>query len=710
MRAKSFPISSSRNSLDPSPSLPERFGSGVSTTHDDEIVPDNFDVGDVLHKKKRHCTGTSETDLINVHACIVCDVSDECVSRCCGIDCPVSFHKECLDTEFGGSEDPFCPYCWFKIVAVKSKALRDKAIEAEKTVFKYVDKEMESEDEVEESVPKCQEDTELCGDEDGDQDQEHSVESTDIVSDIELQGEKATPLSKEKQVQVDKDSDKSPLTDQPEGDKGKLEVGAGKSGEMKADEVNEASEDEERVATESIEDDEDDETAEHQTKVNNKGAGKKGDVSPALSMQESFSGKEDDLVQQNENRRRIRRELKLNATDSKERVATENIQNDEDDETAEDQMKVSKVAGKKRDVSPVLSTQELFKGKEHDQVQRNETQRRRRRLILNATDSEFSSTKERNGEDVTEEITSSTKVAKSKKVARGISFFNKDQRRRLLWKPEEEEMLKVGVEKFAAEANKNMPWKKILEMGENVFHETRTPADLKDKWRNMIRLGQLREKLSGGQFRMLNEKLYTCSGKEALAYFKEDPDMFDMYHTGYQQQMSNWPELPVNSIINWLLSRSSSLVVADFGCGDARIAKSVKNKVFSFDLVSKNPSVIACDMSNTPLESSSVDVAVFCLSLMGTNYSSYINEAYRVLRPSGWLLIAEVKSRFDPNNGGADPKDFVKAVCNLGFTSVLKDFSNKMFILWHFQKKEQLNSNEKKIKWPELKACLYKRR
>lgn len=32
--------------------------------------------------------------------------------------------------------------------------------------------------------------------------------------------------------------------------------------------------------------------------------------------------------------------------------------------------------------------------------------------------------------------------------------------------------------------------------------------------------------------------------------------------------------------------------------GDAKIAKSVKNKVFSFDLVSKNPSVVACDMSN----------------------------------------------------------------------------------------------------------------
>lgn len=32
--------------------------------------------------------------------------------------------------------------------------------------------------------------------------------------------------------------------------------------------------------------------------------------------------------------------------------------------------------------------------------------------------------------------------------------------------------------------------------------------------------------------------------------------------------------------------------------GDARLSKNVKNKVFSFDLVSKDPSVIACDMSN----------------------------------------------------------------------------------------------------------------
>ena len=34
---------------------------------------------------------------------------------------------------------------------------------------------------------------------------------------------------------------------------------------------------------------------------------------------------------------------------------------------------------------------------------------------------------------------------------------------------------------------------------------------------------------------------------------------------------------------------------------------------------------------------------------------------------SGWLLIAEVKIRLDPGNGGATPNDFIRAVTGLGF-------------------------------------------
>ncbi|XP_014522880.1 ribosomal RNA-processing protein 8-like isoform X2 [Vigna radiata var. radiata] len=192
-------------------------------------------------------------------------------------------------------------------------------------------------------------------------------------------------------------------------------------------------------------------------------------------------------------------------------------------------------------------------------------------------------------------------------------------------------------------------------------------------------LEKMRARLSGGHFRMINEKLYTCTGKEALDYFKEEPSLFDMcLHVS----------IP----------------------GEALIAKTLKNKVFSLDLVSSDPNVIACDMANTPLASSSVNVAVFCLSLMGTNYKSYIEESNRVLKPGGWLLIAEVKSRFDPNTGGADPEKFSNAISELGFKSVKKDFSNKMFILFYFTKKEKQISKRKEIEWPTLKPCLYKRR
>jgi len=43
--------------------------------------------------------------------------------------------------------------------------------------------------------------------------------------------------------------------------------------------------------------------------------------------------------------------------------------------------------------------------------------------------------------------------------------------------------------------------------------------------------------------------------------------------------------------------RPSNQVIADFGCGDAQIARTVKNKVYSFDLVAVNKHVTVCDMA-----------------------------------------------------------------------------------------------------------------
>ena len=64
--------------------------------------------------------------------------------------------------------------------------------------------------------------------------------------------------------------------------------------------------------------------------------------------------------------------------------------------------------------------------------------------------------------------------------------------------------------------------------------------------------------------------------------------------------------------------------------------------------------IIQCDISKVPLPVNSLDIAVFSLSLMGTNYIDFLIEANRVLKNKGILLVAEVLSRFSDVNFFAD--------------------------------------------------------
>lgn len=61
--------------------------------------------------------------------------------------------------------------------------------------------------------------------------------------------------------------------------------------------------------------------------------------------------------------------------------------------------------------------------------------------------------------------------------------------------------------------------------------------------------------------------------------------------------------------------------------------------MFSFDLVSPNPLVTACDMAHVPLKDGSVHLAIFCLSLMGTNLADFLREAHRVLVTGGLIKV-----------------------------------------------------------------------
>jgi ribosomal RNA-processing protein 8 len=101
--------------------------------------------------------------------------------------------------------------------------------------------------------------------------------------------------------------------------------------------------------------------------------------------------------------------------------------------------------------------------------------------------------------------------------------------------------------------------------------------------------------LHGSRFRWLNESLYTTTGREALDMFRRDPGAFDVYHDGFRRQVEGWPENPVDRMITLVRAMPADAVIADLGCGEARLAASVPQKVHSFDLVAVNDRVTYVD-------------------------------------------------------------------------------------------------------------------
>ncbi|CAF2614147.1 unnamed protein product [Rotaria sp. Silwood2] len=214
------------------------------------------------------------------------------------------------------------------------------------------------------------------------------------------------------------------------------------------------------------------------------------------------------------------------------------------------------------------------------------------------------------------------------------------------------------------------------------------------------------------RFRYLNEKLYTSTSEEAQQMFEKDPQNFYAYHQGYSTSMSQWPDQPLDEIIAYIRKRSSNLVIVDMGCGDARLAGTLKSthpNIHSFDLVALNEYVQVCDIAHTPLKNNSVDIVIFCLSLMGTNLTDFIHEAHRILRLRGTMKIVEIASRFENQ-----PQKFIRKIESIGFqcskTNSLDDktkSSTKYFYTFDFVKTtDQIKSKSILT----LAPCLHKKR
>ena len=116
--------------------------------------------------------------------------------------------------------------------------------------------------------------------------------------------------------------------------------------------------------------------------------------------------------------------------------------------------------------------------------------------------------------------------------------------------------------------------------------------------------------------------------------------------------------------------------IVDIGCGTAPFANALQPHLSRLRLFIRNFDLVAsldsdskaspvriehADMCALPVANATVDIAVLCLALMGTNWPEAIDEAWRVLRWKGELWIAEPKSRF-AHAGGSGKRDAASGI------------------------------------------------
>jgi hypothetical protein len=168
-----------------------------------------------------------------------------------------------------------------------------------------------------------------------------------------------------------------------------------------------------------------------------------------------------------------------------------------------------------------------------------------------------------------------------------------------------------------------------------------------------------------GDFSKMNNRWYASDSKNTHERLANNKEEWAHYHTLYRQMRETWPVVPYKEEIRWLQERDG-YVVGDFGCGEALIAKAAgdRHTIHSFDHVAIDERVIACDIAHAPLEDEVLDLAIFCLSLMGSNFTDYIRKAHRCLHIDGALHIWEAANYFD------DVQKFTSALAKLGFGQI----------------------------------------
>lgn len=202
-----------------------------------------------------------------------------------------------------------------------------------------------------------------------------------------------------------------------------------------------------------------------------------------------------------------------------------------------------------------------------------------------------------------------------------------------------------------------------------------------------------RRKINHGDFTKINTRWNGSRSVVTHKRLQKNKSEWVHYHEEYRKARKDWVMTPYKEMIKFYKKRDG-LVIGDFGCGEGFIYKDLSSKhtVHSFDHVAMEEFVTECDFSKTPLDDETLDVAIYSLSMMGSNINEYLHEAHRVLKLDGKINIIEATSRFK------DVKQFMNQLQDFGFDRVV---SSDMWKFTHIvaEKSDRVIKKDAKIKF-----------
>jgi ribosomal RNA-processing protein 8 len=211
------------------------------------------------------------------------------------------------------------------------------------------------------------------------------------------------------------------------------------------------------------------------------------------------------------------------------------------------------------------------------------------------------------------------------------------------------EEIRIEWEEFI---NKNQIYLNILKPLQKKSNELKIPKPKENKQIKetpIERKQRFKSKISE-----LHQKYIIMNSKNLHEQFQTNTQLWYEYHDILKENESSFEEenIPRNRIIKELekIKTKRTIQIADLGCGLAKISNHFQNHskfhFINYDHISCDEKVISQDITNLPDEEYSIEIAILCMSLWGSNCKDAIKEAYRILETGGKLYIIEPSKRW----------------------------------------------------------------